>query len=83
MGEEMKMIEPYNSEALAWTSNVLAIKIGRSIPILDRLSQEDTRDFNERKALAYASGVLDSTLNECRRSVAARCAGWFDGSAFQ
>lgn len=78
----VSMMSPYDNDACAWVSNVLAIKHARSIPILDRLMQEEARDMAERIAIAHASGVLESHLMGCRSTVADICASWFDGSAF-
>ena len=75
-------IEPYNDDDATWISNILAIKLTRSINVMERLRAEDDRDMDERQSIAYAEGCIEVSRDEHRRDVARRCEPWFDGSCF-
>lgn len=74
---------PYDTFECSWVSNVLALKMTRSLEVLERLYRDPDRDVEDCQALAYAAGVIEVQRDESRRNVARRCEAWFSADAFR
>lgn len=78
----MMMPEPYDDDDCNHLTNLLAIKMGAAVDLLNRLRKEGDRDFGERNILASAEGFIESHLNDLRERVAQQVVPWFEAQQF-